>query len=1068
MTGSLFHRRRLWLCSASLTVLLAPGVLAGPLTVSDTQTTAVSTSVGDGQGPGSITIDTNGAVDVDAGIPVTLDSSHDILNDGLVRTDDESNAVGVLIDTSSGPLTANYSGAGQITILGPTAGTDLADSEVANIGIRATGGNLLDGSITLANGAGINVSGIGSFGVLSGTSISGSFNNGGVIDVRGDQSTAAMFQADVGGDIINTGSLLAPDDGGDGLILLGSVGGQVRMEGVVTAGNVNFTTTTDTGDRGLGSVGIWAANSVANGIYIQGNSTTAVVEQDLESDDPVFDLTDANITTNGVSQALRIGHSLDAPTAQNIVIGAAGVGEEAYALVNRGILNSQASQAEGGVDLTTISIAGTEIGGTVYTTTLAGGFNNIGGDVRATVVDGSGTILEIGDHGVVPELRNSGDMFAFITDTGDDPDNGVFGELAGAATVVRVSENGYLGSVTNTGGLQAGTDSADNDARIIWDLSGTLESVTNSGSMIAIRPDGATGRQIAIDVSARTGAFSLVNTGEIQGDLLLAQGNNSLTFTGAQQDGIISLGAGNDALSATDSTLLGSIDFGGGVNQASIVNSEVTGVITAASGSLDATMANSTWSIGADTVSSFSSIIINNSTLLVDVDGVADRSGLINSSGLAFIGPGTTITPVFRTFITEEKVFDLVQANNLQVNIELGAATAVSTSYMHESSVGFSPTDPNVLQLTVRRRSSEDLGLNRVSTALYDSATQALAADGEFFTALASQTTQEGFEGALNQLLPDTSNGWVQNALNTQNLMLSNVSRRLDRVQASRSYGLARSNFWWQNMGHFASRDGNDELAGYDAWSFGFSLGFDNQLTDSVRAGLGFTQTWSAVDENNSFDRAQRINSSQLSAYLRAGSRLRHVQAIATYSFDDYNTQRNIEFDEFDRQSTADWKGTQLGASVQAAWGQTFRFVELVPAIGVSYLDISQDGYEETGGGAAIDLAFEDKSADSIRGFANVTAQTLLYRAEGNTFSAWGRAGFNREFSNEALTYQARFLSSTESFTIVGDDLVQNLFTFGTGLSYVGDFFTFAADYDSEWASNYRSHFGSLSIKFRF
>ena len=1067
MTGSSLLRRRLWLCSASLSVLLLSPAVAGDLTISDTRDAPVSTTEGDGQGPGSITIDSGGSVNITTGIPVTINSSHNLTNDGLIRTDQESGATGVLIDTSGGDLTSSLVNSGQITVQGPPAGSDLVDVEVSNVGIRVTGGNFLIGNLDTPEGGTINVNGIGSVGVLMETGMSGTFTNAGIIDVRGDQSTGALFFGEVNGDIVSTGSILSAGGGSDGLFVRGRTNGQVRVEGAITAGDADFISTTDLGDRSLGSVGLWVSNSVEDGIFIQGNAVTVAAEQDLASDDPAFDIADANITTNGLGQAVRIGHSLDNPIAQNIFLGTAGRDDDAAGFVNRGILNSQSSQAQSGISLTTVTIEGALIDGVAYWTELQNSFSNIGGDMRATVVDGDGTLLRIGDYGATGEVINTGDMFTLVSDSADDPDNGALGELAGAATVLKVESEGFLRRVTNSGEMRAFTESGTADARVIWDQSGELQFVTNSGSLIADLPDGATGRAIAVDLSARTGSSGFFNLGEIQGDVLLAQGGSLVDFRGGSIAGDIVLGAGDDDIDSQDATVTGNIVFGGGNDTASFLRTSLNGTITS-TGSLNTVMTESTWNIAADTESTFSTLIVNNSDLLVDVDGVAGRSGLITASGLASIGPGTTITPVFRTFITEEAVFDIVQAGNLTVNIELGTAAAVSTSYMHESSVGLSPDDPDVLQLTVRRRSSQDLGLNRIATAVYDGATEALASDGEFFTALASQTTQESFEGALDQLLPDSSNGWVQNALNTQNMMLGSVSRRLDQVQASRSYGLARSNFWWQNMGHFASQDGDGDLKGYDAWSFGFSLGFDNQITENIRAGLGFTQTWSAVDENNSFDRAQRIDSSQVSAYLRAGGRLRHIQAVATYSFDDYNTQRNIEFDSIDRQSTADWKGSQYGASVQAAWGQTFRFVELVPALGVSYLDVSQDSYEEAGGGNAIDLAFSDRSATSIRGFANVTAQTLLYRAEGNTFSAWGRAGFNREFSNDAIEYQARFLSSTESFTIVGDDLVQNLFTFGAGLSYLGDFFTFAADYDSEWASGYRSHFGGISIKFRF
>lgn len=1051
-----------------LSTFLSGHVLADDLTVSDDQTSGVDTTTGDGNGPGDITIDGSGSIDITSGVAVTINSDNSLTNNGLIQNTAESGAVGVLIDASAGDLTGSITNSGQISLPGPVDGSAIENQPAINTGIRLAGPGTLTGSIVTNAGGDILVGGNASYGLNLESNIIGDIVNGSRIATSGVESTTINLTGVLDGSITNTGDINATGRDGIGLYIGGSVSGTITHNGGIDAGLASFRDI----DFNLvpersGDAGIWIAGSVGGGVQILGNQVTEALEQELEAGDPALGIGDADISVIGDGQLIRIKPGGASGTLNDITVGVVGSGENAFAILNQGVM-SVGGTAEG-LNIEGIIIEGLVSGGTIYTTTLNGGLRNAGGDIRAGTTDGTSIAIRIGDYGTVPAINNSGDILSVTNDSTEDTVEGIIGDLGGDATAIIVDQNGSLTSVTNSGIIEANAAGSGSSAFAIVDRAGTLTSLNNTGDLRAIIRDGATGTTTALDVRTSTNDFTFFNSGNVAGDIYLGDGNDNFTVTGGSVAGtLISLAGGNDTVSLSDTSVTGTFAFTNGLKSASVINSTLVGGFTKTGAIIDLAVDNADWTLPADAGASLRNLdIAGGTTLRIEVDGVNNQAGTLSATDTANIAADTTIVPVLRSFITDQQTFVLIQAGQLNTDIVLEQAVPASTSYINSTTVVRDAADPNRILLQVTRRSAEDLGLTTNMGLLYDNAGSALSQDPSLFTSLAAITEQTVFEDALRQFVPDTSNAVIQSALDQQNMALGAINRRLDRVPAQGFYR-DRPTVWIQPMGHYAKREADGEQLGYSTWSGGIAIGADRQVGEMARAGIAYTQLWSFPDEFTSFDKPTEFSSSQLNGYLRAGNNIRHLQGNLTLGYDSYNTERNVRFDTVDRNILGDWNGYQFGSAIQLSLGTKRGNFSFIPMARVSYLRLHQGSYVEENGGGGLNLEVASNNTDSLRGSLGLAGRQAFIQEDGTNFELELRGNYTREFMTGTRDMEVSFATTNTPFILQGAPLTQGIFSLGFGVFYKNDHATISFDYDGEKASGYTAHTGAVTVRFRF
>jgi hypothetical protein len=197
---------------------------ADPLTISTATTTPVVTSNASNGSAGDVTITSGGSITVTAGqTAVTVDSSNNVTNGGVIATNDADNVTGILLQGGfAGDITNN----GAINLLESYTQTD-TDSDGDLDGLLAIGTN--------RNGIWLQ----------AGPAFTGDILNAGSITIEGQNSAAIRLDAQLVGDLIinrNTSTIVTGDNGVGVAInggASGGVDGDVRLSGNLTVRGEN-------------------------------------------------------------------------------------------------------------------------------------------------------------------------------------------------------------------------------------------------------------------------------------------------------------------------------------------------------------------------------------------------------------------------------------------------------------------------------------------------------------------------------------------------------------------------------------------------------------------------------------------------------------------------------------------------------------------------------------------------------------------------------------------------------------------------------------------------------------
>jgi len=1041
--------------------------VADDLTISDSQSSPVSTAAGDGSGPGTITIESGGSVEVESGVAATLNSDNNIINNGLIDNASISNATGILIDGTVGNLSGSVTNSGAISVPGPEEDTAAFDTDVDNFGIRAVGPGTWTGSLVNDASGDITVGGNASFGISISTDMVGDILNDGRILTTGETSRAISVTGALTGNVQNRGSIAASGLNAIGIEIGDTMTGSITNEGTITSGRSaqrDFTDGTLIEELG-GDTAILINSTVTGGFLNTGNRVSEDLEPDLDADDPARDIIDAQVQVIGPGNILRVETGA---TPSDISIGAFGTGDEAYGIINRGLMSVGANVE--GVPVEGLTFSGLVSGGTIYSVNVDGGIFNDGGDIRAGTIDSSAVAIRIGDYVTVPELRNSGDINGLTTDSTEDLDDGIIGDLGGDAYGLLIDQQGSISSIVNTGVIEANAAGSTSGAFAIADRSGSITNFFNSGEVLADIREGASGTTIALDVRSSGNDITFFNSGTMRGDVYLGNGSDTFTSTGGSITGsLISLAGGNDVVTLSDTSVTGTIAFTTGTKTVSLNNATLVGGISQTGAIIDMTVNNADWTIGAEAAANLRTIDIQGGTTLrIEVDGVNNRAGTLRATTTANLASDTTIVPVLRSFIQSEQTFVLVEANQLTANLTFDEEIIASTSYMHTASVVQDPDNDNRILLNVRRRTADELGLTTNVGIIFESANQAFSQDSALFTDLAAITEQQSFESTVLQFLPNTSNAVMQSAIDQQNMAFGAINRRLDRVPA-RGFYRDRPSVWIQPMGHYAKRKTSGEQLGYTTWSGGIAIGYDQKIGLNTRGGIAYTQLWSFPDSLDSFDEPIEYSSSQLSGYVRTGNSIRHLQGSVTLGYDNLNTEREVVFDTIDRRVLGDTNGYQFGSSIQLALGTRTGTWSMVPLASLKYLYVHQGSYTETGGGDGLNLAFDSKNTDSLRAsLGGAVRKTFFQEDQTTSLEFEGRASYTREFMSGIRDIDLTFAAGGAPFVLEGMPLTQDVMSLGFGVFYKNDHATVALDYDGEKASGYTAHTTAVTVRFRF
>ena len=1021
--------RQFLLASTCLLALAAPA--SAETTISTTVTGPVRTStVKQGGLPDDILINSSGVVNGNAGGGVIIDSNHKLNNQGTIQIGNLNNVAG--IDVVAG-VTSGISLSGKIIVDEPFTPTD-ADNDgdldgpfatgSGRFGIRVNGA--MAGDILITSTGTITVEGNNSAGIHLGGPLTGSFRHDGGTSVLGNNSIGIRL-SDISGNTRLAGTVTARGQGAIAVQSTGNIGGAMVFQGAITATGYRFTTPPsdpsklDADDLLQGGPAVSVEGNVAKGIILsvppKDNSTTDADEDD----DGIEDAKEgsASIISYGSAAALRIG------SAGAITIGATeNTGTGFGLIVDGGILGSGLYT---GVDGNALQIGG--LGGTV---SIANGIG-VAGTIDAKSLDRNATAIRLGAGATTPELRNAGKILA---SSGNN--------ALSTATAVSVEVGANLPTLRNSGEIKASTGE-NGTATAIIDKSGSLGLVENSGTISASGAAAASTRNVAIDLSANATGATVKQTavasgfaapsitgdvkfgagsdtldiadGKLAGNVSFGTGNNKFLLSGdAVAAGKLTFGAGADTITTSGTSVFtGSVDFGSGADTLTIGGtSSFTGQLTNAAGLAVSVNKGTFGVIKAASIASLN--VTDGGTLAVTLSQAAGESSQLNVSGTASFAAGSKLQLNVANVADSEGHFVVLSAGTLTGSNNLAASTEL-LPFLYKGTLSVAG---NQIAVDISRKNATELGLNRSETAAYDAIYEALKSDDDVGDSFLALENQEDFVGQLRQMLPEHAGGTFE----AVTMGDRTLARTLNDPKAPyKDEGGTSVRF---NQIAWGSSKSIGNTAGYEVGGWG-AAGTAEFSTGFGKFGASLAYLW-GKDDDKATDNTVNANQYSLAAHWRLQNEFGlQIAARGSYSFISFKGKRFFRAGEGDeaieRTIKGDWNGSLFSATAFGSyelWAGSF-FVR--PSAGVEYYRLSEDGYQEEGGGSALDLDVDKRTSDelAVNGLLIAGFEWGAYRPDDGYFR-FELEGGRRQIVGGSLGKTTARFEDGEDFTLTPED----------------------------------------------
>ena len=974
-------------CLTPVAAMLAVQPAVAETVIGTARTTAIATGTAAGSTRDDVRIAAAGSITVGSGAAVTINSANSVKNEGKIQIAGANDSAGILAEAGTAGTIVN---GGTISIDESYAPVD-ADKDgdldgpfaqgARRYGIRIAPGGTFTGSLTHAGV--ITVEGNDSAGIALDSRLAGSVASTGKIDVVGNGSSG-LRAGEVTGDVrIGGGSITAQGQGATGVALDGNVSGAVVVQGTIAATGYRSTAAPadvsklDADDLLQGGSALRIAGNVGGGILFAAPPKDANPQDPDEDKDGIPDATEstASITSSGSAAAVAIGAA-----GRDIAIGpVAGAAAGGLGLVVDGVVRGQGVYKD-------VSATGIAIGGQGGKVDMAGGIS-VGGTVVAVSNLGNATALRIGDKASVPEIRVSGTVVASGGNS-----------ASSAVEAVSIDAGASVTALRNSGAIRAQRDGLDGVAVAVVDRSGTLNLIENAGIIAAsgaagdkaiaidLRQNaaGATVRQLAAAQGASAGAifgnvlfgagndvFEIAD-GSVAGAIRFGAGNNRLALSGdAVHSGDVSFGAGADTLTlAGTSRLVGNADFGGGADIMSLAGtSSFRGALSGSAGlavsvgggSLD--LANK----GAVALSSLS--LGTGASMTVNVDGAAKTNTLYQVAGQANFGQNTKVLVNLANVSSSEGRYVIVKAGTLAGASNLSSSIG-DVPFLFASSVA-TTANAGEVALDIRRKTAAELGLSRSQASAYSAVFSALDKDKKVADVFLGMEDGKTFRAGMQQLLPDHAGGTFENVTSG-----SRATARFLADPGSPMADMGRWGFWLQQVAWGTSK-GVGDTASYDISGWGFAGGAEIKAGGAGNFGLSLGYL-AGKDADGGNDNEVGANQYEAAAYWRGEWNGMRAFARASAARIGFDGQRHFAGttaggEAIARTAEGDWDGTLVSAAGGFSYEARMGRVTLRPAASVDYYRLKEEGYAETGGGAAFNLIVSKRTSDELAADATLS-----------------------------------------------------------------------------------------------
>jgi outer membrane autotransporter protein len=155
------------------------------------------------------------------------------------------------------------------------------------------------------------------------------------------------------------------------------------------------------------------------------------------------------------------------------------------------------------------------------------------------------------------------------------------------------------------------------------------------------------------------------------------------------------------------------------------------------------------------------------------------------------------------------------------------------------------------------------------------------------------------------------------------------------------------------------------EIEHNDYTTSAFELGSDYQLSDHFLVGVLFdyNHTDTSLDNQGSSATIDSYSPGLFASYADGGF---FANALATYGWNSYTTERHVHFGSFDETASGAPTGNETLGNLDGGYEFHSHHWTFGPTAGIQYVHLNVDPFTEAGG-CSSDLAVHNEAADSLR-----------------------------------------------------------------------------------------------------
>jgi len=1080
-------RKHTLLTATALGLVLGSGGLVSQ-TFADTSISTATTSPVLTSSAGDLTVTSDGSITLTSGTAITVDSDNSLDFEGsIAMSGSESGSTGILITdfpdrtkglTLTGDITVtdDYTASDSTSLDGTEDGyVDAPWAEgTARYGIHSTGVSPFTGDINITSASAIDVEGNASYGIRFENRIDGAFTYDGSMTLIGDNSIGISLEKGVTGNVYLSGSIGAIGENASAISLTGDLGGSLIIDGSYSGTAYSSTSVlTQAIYENLipannllqGGPLVSIAGNVANGVLL-GSSVTSTDDDNTDEDGDGLTDTDqstASLAQYGSAPALAIGSATGDITLGGLTYASTAIDPPS---VNYGLLNRGAIGAYGvhpGVDATAL-----QIGGTGYTTTVENGIGNAG-SITASSYGGNATAISLLSGATTPLLDVNGTVTAtttrYLTSAEDDDGNTVYTvSNVGTATALKIATGATL-PVLNIGassGIYASSSGSTGSATAISDASGTLTSITNSGTISATisatdddgdgTTDTITGKATAIDVSANTTGVTIT-----QVDTAPTDSDDDEAIAAPYIYGNILFGSGNDSLSSSGGYIYGNIDYGAGTGSFTLTDDAVyLGKLTSSgdiamdidSGASAGLLAGSSVKLSTLHVGSDSTLAL---TLAVDSPTVPILAG----TGAVVFDDGAKLYLTPDKILTTPTAFTILTGSSISLGNMTTSTLDGYIPYLYHSDLTLNDSD-TALSANFRLKTQGEAGYSNNQYAALMPVLAVVAEDSGARSSLLAATDKDAFDQVYNQYLPDYS-GENLITLATGSAALNRSLSNLTLIPDNNG-----GQYWLQEYGYGINRSYSD-TAGFKSTGFSFAGGRERQVYGNQMVGAYLSLT-SASPRDTFALAAESMSNSDLTLglYWRLNTSGLKAWTHAGAGYAEFKSTRNLLTTTVSHVATAKWDGYSVSGGAGASYDYSLGKWAVTPQMLVDYYQLDENKHAESGGGDYFDLTVGKRDGHLLTSTAllNLSYKTSFLKPE-----LW--VGYKKNLSATLPDTVANF-NGGDSFTLVGGNIEGGGPVAGFRLSADNPYSYFSIEAEYQELPEYTNTSVSLRTRFQF